>query len=342
MRAVQNWPDEPATEETADDDVESGSAAGEASSEALDAQGAGDSQTAAEEPLTESEAASTANNYVKPAQGPGASTQEQAAESKAAASPSEATFSAESAAAVTLNENGKYCPGHVDLTITVKTTGLKEKHNLFALDGTGNQAVGNWQGWTEEKQTAAQTLAAQDWQGMYGLASSEFALGNPLTPAEIASYLDLLPEDLSPERRAVITCALNSVGKIPYYYGGKPSTAGLSGNHFASVTSPDYKGRILSGLDCSGWVNWVYWTALGNRMGAASTYEIVRTGRAINSAELRPGDLLVQLGGDSHVVMFLGWNADGTILGVHESGSASNVTVGKVHAVWPYYRAFLD
>ena len=322
--------------------VQRGSAAGEASSEALDAQGAGDSQTAAEEPLTESEAASTANNYVKPAQGPGASTQEQAAESKAAASPSEATFSAESAAAVTLNENGKYCPGHVDLTITVKTIGLKEKHNLFALDGTGNQAVGNWQGWTEEKQTAAQTLAAQDWQGMYGLASSEFALGNPLTPAEIASYLDLLPEDLSPERRAVITCALNSVGKIPYYYGGKPSTAGLSGNHFASVTSPDYKGRILSGLDCSGWVNWVYWTALGNRMGAASTYEIVRTGRAINSAELQPGDLLVQLGGNSHVVMFLGWNADGTILGVHESGSASNVTVGKVHTVWPYYRAFLD
>ena len=77
-------------------------------------------------------------------------------------------------------------------------------------------------------------------------------------------------------------------------------------------------------------------------MGAASTYEIVRAGRAINSAELQPGDLLVQLGGDSHVVMFLGWNADGTILGVHESGSASNVTVGKVHAVWPYYRAFLD
>ncbi len=92
-----------------------------------------------------------------------------------------------------------------------------------------------------------------------------------------------------------LSCALNSVGKIPYYYGGKPSTAGLSGNHFASVTSPDYKGRILSGLDCSGWVNWVYWTALGNRMGAASTYEIVRTGRAINSAELQPGDLLVQL-----------------------------------------------
>ena len=73
-------PDEPATEGTADDDVESGSAAGEASSEALDAQGAGDSQTAAEEPLTESEAASTANNYVKPAQGTAGSTQEQAAE----------------------------------------------------------------------------------------------------------------------------------------------------------------------------------------------------------------------------------------------------------------------
>lgn len=339
-------PDESETEEGAVDVPEGNNVAGESSSEVLDAQGAGNDhngQIAAEESSVENGTAeSTACSYTKPAQGPGASTQEQAAESEAVASPSEATLSAESAAAVTLNENGKYCPGHIDLTITIKTTGLKEKHNLFVLDGTGNQAVGNWQGWTEEKQAAAQTLAAQDWQGMYGLASSEFALGNPLTPAEIASYLDLLPEDLSPERRAVITCALNSVGKIPYYYGGKPSTAGLSGNHFASVTSPDHKGRILSGLDCSGWVNWVYWTALGNRMGAASTYEIVRTGRAISSAELQPGDLMVQLGGDSHVVMFLGWNSDGSILGVHESGGANNVMVGKVHTVWPYYRAFLD
>ena len=292
---------------------------------------------------TEGTVSGTASgSYSKPAQGPAAVTQEPNTESAAVASPSDATLSVESAAAVTLNENGKYCPGHVDLTITITTTGLKEKHNLFALDGTGSQPSGTWQGWTEEKQAAAQTLATQDWQEMYGLATSEFALGNPLTPAEISSYLELLPENLSAERRAVITCALNSVGKIPYYYGGKPSAAGLSGNHFASVASPDHKGRILSGLDCSGWVNWVYWTALGNRPGAASTYEIVRTGRALNREELQPGDLMVQLGGDSHVVMFLGWNSDGSILGVHESGSANNVTVGKVHAVWPYYRAFLD
>ncbi len=284
----------------------------------------------------------TSRGISKPAQGPAAATQESVVESAAMASPSDASLSVESAAAVTLNEDGKYCPGHVDLTITITTTGLREKHNLFALDGTGSQPSGAWKGWTEEKRADAQILASQDWQDMYGLAISEFALGNPLTPAEIHSYLDLLPDDLSDERRAVITCALNSVGKIPYYYGGKPSAAGLSGNHFASVASPDHKGRILSGLDCSGWVNWVYWTALGKRPGAASTYEIVRAGRAISSDQLQPGDLMVQLGGDSHVVMFLGWNADGTILGVHESGSANNVTVGKVHTIWPYYRAFLD
>lgn len=291
---------------------------------------------------TESENLTSTRGISKPAQGPAAATQESVVESAAMASPSDASLSVESAAAVTLNEDGKYCPGHVDLTITITTTGLREKHNLFALDGTGSQPSGAWKGWTEEKQADAQILASQDWQDMYGLAISEFALGNPLTPAEIYSYLDLLPDDLSDERRAVITCALNSVGKIPYYYGGKPSAAGLSGNHFASVASPDHKGRILSGLDCSGWVNWVYWTALGKRPGAASTYEIVRAGRAISSDQLQPGDLMVQLGGDSHVVMFLGWNADGTILGVHESGSVNNVTVGKVHTIWPYYRAFLD
>ena len=183
-------PDEPATEGTADNDVESGSAAVEASSEALDAQGAGDSQTAAEEPLTESGAASTANNYVKPAQGPGASTQEQAAESKAAASPSEATLSAESAAAVTLNENGKYCPGHVDLTITVKTTGLKEKHNLFALDGTGNQAVGNWQGWTEENRQPPRHSLLRIGREMYGLASSGVCTRESADTGRNCVYLD--------------------------------------------------------------------------------------------------------------------------------------------------------
>lgn len=335
-------PDESAAERG--NDVTESSMAGE-SSEALAGSAnsiAGQTADAASETSTESGNSTSTSSFSKPAQGPAAAAQEPVAESAAMASPSDASLSVESAAAVTLNENGKYCPGHVDLTITITTTGLKETHNLFALDGTGSQPSGSWQGWTDEKRAAAQALASQDWQDMYGLAASEFALGNPLTPAEIHSYLDLLPDDLSAERRAVITCALNSVGKIPYYYGGKPSAPGLSGNHFASVASPDHKGRILSGLDCSGWVNWVYWTALGNRTGGASTYEIVRTGRAISSDQLQPGDLLVQLGGDSHVVMFLGWNSDGSILGVHESGSANNVTVGRVHTVWPYYRAFLD
>ena len=136
----------------------------------------------------------------------------------------------------------------------------------------------------------------QDWTETYGINVIVEGTRAPLSTTEIDSYMSRLPKDTSETRKNIIRYALQSVGKVPYYWGGKASAQNYTGNNFGSVTIPDHKGRILKGLDCSGWVNWVYWTALGNRMGAASTYEIVRTGRAINSAELQPGDLLVQLG----------------------------------------------
>ncbi len=236
-----------------------------------------------------------------------------------------------------------FCPGHVDLTVTVRVTGLDGERNLFSLDAFGREAKDSWAGWTKENQEAAQSLSRRNWALLYGLSAQSLSLGAPLSSEEIASYLALLPEDTSPERRAVVACALQSVGKIPYYYGGKPKTAGYAGNSFASVTVPDAKGRILSGLDCSGWVNWVYWTALGERPAAEGTATLVKSGRAIARSELQPGDLLLQPGENAHVILFLAWNADGTLIGVHETaGAVNNVTVSSVQAAWPYYRSLLE
>ena len=77
------------------------------------------------------------------------------------------------------------CPGHVDLTVTMKIGGLTESASLFSLDAAGNDeskfTEGGWQGWTEENRQAAIALASEDWYQKYGLSVSSISTGTPLT-----------------------------------------------------------------------------------------------------------------------------------------------------------------
>ena len=137
--------------------------------------------------------------------------------------------------------------------------------------------------------------------------------------------------------------ALHSVGKVPYYWGGKPAGAGYANNHFNVLTSPDTRGRILTGLDCSGWVSWVYWSATGSPPAGQSTGSLIGCGRRISRSALQPGDIIIRTGEDAHVVMFLCWAGNGNLIGIHETGGAvNNVVVREMTASWPYYRALLD
>lgn len=243
---------------------------------------------------------------------------------------------------ILLNADGKFCPGHVDLNISARIIGLTEKTNLFSVDKTA-AAEKEAKAWTPYMEAYVHQLFSQDWKEEYGLSITELGIGKPLTSNEISNYLDSLPPDTSAARRAVVTYALNSVGKIPYYYGGKPITTGYEDNNFSILTRPDQKGRVLSGLDCSGWVNWVYWSAIGERPNALGTSGLIHEGRSVSREELKPGDIIVKPGINSHVVMFLNWSANGAITCIHETGgSTSNVTVSTLDARWPYYRALLD
>lgn len=235
------------------------------------------------------------------------------------------------------------CPGHIDLNVSAIVYGMDGAKSLFAKDKIGNSKEhfnDRWQGWTEETRQQAETLAASDWYHDYGLSISSFSPGSPLAGDEIAGYLSGLPSDLSEPRRKLITCALESVGKIPYYFGGKPSGPAYDVNHFYKVVSPDYKGRIFRGLDCSGWINWVYWTALGSSLSEESTSGLVGIGRSVTRRNLKPGDIIVRTGNEEtvgHVVMFLKWNTDGTMCCIHETGGKiNNVTVSDLDADWNF------
>ncbi len=245
-----------------------------------------------------------------------------------------------------------YCPGHVDLNISVTIYGFEDTNGLRALSISADDALQaadaeesnpRWQGWTEDNINCVNTLIAQDWFKTYGLSISTLNPKAPLTDEEISSYLDKLPADIGEERKTVVRYALSSVGKIPYYYGGKASCRGFEGNGFGLVTGEaDYKGRILRGLDCSGWIQWVYWSALGNNLnGAASTANLIGCGEKIRRADLKPGDIVVRPGTDSHVVMFLCWADNGNMIAIHENASANNVSVNEVTANYPYYRRLI-
>lgn len=238
------------------------------------------------------------------------------------------------------------CPGHVDLSIHIIIKGISESANLYEADLVQTSlrySGGNWHGWNETTKGWVDALNSQDWYGLYGINTSDLLMSNPLTSAEIDIYMELLPDDASPLRKAFVKYALSSVGKIPYYWGGKPSAPGYTGNEFGSVIRPDEDGRFLRGLDCSGWVNWVYWSVTGRGLGAESTGTLINSGSPISKSALIPGDICIRTGPVGHVVIFLGWTSEGKMLCIQETtGSANNVEIGIVASDWHSYRRIID
>lgn len=254
------------------------------------------------------------------------------------------------------------CPGHVDLVVNLRIVGLEETRGLFALDPVGNVAEpepavdvlknsesvksaeeNQWQGWTPDNQAAAKSLAGRDWFASYGLSQSALSVCTPLSPSEITSYMGELPEGLSAQRKELVRFALESVGRVPYYWGGKAAFPGYEGNHFGTLVAADSKGRVQKGLDCSGWINWIYWSVTGAPLPHASTSGLVSCGVRISREDLQPGDILVRTGSDAHAVLFLGWTEDHRIRCIHESSyGTNNVTIGTRDADWPYYIRLLD
>lgn len=238
------------------------------------------------------------------------------------------------------------CHGHADLHIKAVITGLSQSSkSLFSLDSIGNMEPkeAGWTGWTQENKNVAKSLADQDWMEAYGLTLTPSFISSPLSYEEIDNYMNHLPESLSQERRRLIHYALSSVGRVPYYWGGKPGSPGYDKNHFGAPVTPDEKGRSLKGLDCSGWISWIYWSALQKHLSSESTAGLTTLGTGIQRKDLQPGDIIVRTGTEGHVVMFLCWESNGDMTVIHESSAlVDNVTVTTMKADWSYYRKLVD
>jgi len=155
---------------------------------------------------------------------------------------------------------------------------------------------------------------------MYGALRS--GVVPAVTDVELTEFLSEL--DCSQKRKDLITAAFSLVGRVPYFWGGK-SAAGWNDdwNTPKTVTSigSSTTGTIRPyGLDCTGFTEWVYKTALGENIGTGS-YNQYANSTLIIKTELLPGDLgFMAIPGTvatNHVLMYAGKDSSGNLLWVH-------------------------
>lgn len=168
-----------------------------------------------------------------------------------------------------------------------------------------------------------------EFEGTLGMFQSVFGSllpqgglsGEGLSDTEIAAITTRIRD---PNRKAVVAAALSLAGRVPYFWGGK-SGPGWNDEWgtLKLVTAP---GSSTSGtyrpygLDCTGFVHWAFWTALGtDSLLPAAADSLWYGSQAIKEEELLPGDIvyLHPPGGVNHAGIYVGESTDGQHLYVH-------------------------
>ena len=155
-----------------------------------------------------------------------------------------------------------------------------------------------------------------------------------ISQEDAIELLENLPEDLDPARKAVVETAVQLVGRVSYFWGGKSLTLGWDDRWGTpmevTAAGSGSTGTVRPfGLDCSGFVDWTFYNATNGsyypgRGGGAATQHSYCTN--ISWSDAQPGDL-VFYPDDSHVGIVGGKDADGNLLIVHCSGGANGVVI---------------
>ena len=151
---------------------------------------------------------------------------------------------------------------------------------------------------------------------------------------EAMEVWERLPDDLSMERRMVVTYALAMVEKVDYFWGGKSLVLDWD-DRWGELTEVTAEGSDTTGteqpygLDCSGFVDWAFYNASGGE------YVIGQGGGAaeqhancvdIEWGEMQPGDLLFYPE-DEHVGIAAGRDWLGRLLVVHCASGTGGVAI---------------
>ena len=221
-------------------------------------------------------------------------------------------------------------------------------HRIEVIDHPGS---GDDDGWTERNLYITITAkTAEEMKTAYHFNRNQIAALDELleqrdllleliedvysVSGDTASLIRGLPEDLSPEREAVVRTACSLVGKVNYFWGGKSLVIGWDARWgelrqvtaAGSSTTGTYRPY---GLDCSGFVDWVIYNQSGGSYiighgGGATMQHSYCTD--ISWEDARPGDL-VFYPDNSHVGIVGGRDANGELLIIHCASGYNNVVI---------------
>jgi cell wall-associated NlpC family hydrolase len=171
------------------------------------------------------------------------------------------------------------------------------------------------------------------------------------------SFTEELPEFRTSKRSDILKVSRAVLG-LPYYWGGghgnmgySEPVKGIDQNWGKTVVSDvafgsKVEGRNLYGLDCSGFVAWVYYQVTGVNILNGAT-KIYKNSKHISEEELLPGDIAIQCvdgcNGDktrNHIGIYLGIGIDGQKYFIHSGGSSTKAGPqnlgGVVISTWPF------
>ena len=172
---------------------------------------------------------------------------------------------------------------------------------------------------------------------------------SPVLDPEILDGITLLmPSGLSEQRRQVVLTGAQLLGRVHYFWGGKSRVLGWDSRwgtptRVWAAGSPSTGTVRPFGLDCSGFVDWVFYNVSGGTYlighgGGASSQHTYCT--PISWSEALPGDL-VFYPGDRHVGIVVGHDTFGNVKIMHCASGSNNVIIsGKIGFVSigrPYY-----
>ena len=221
-------------------------------------------------------------------------------------------------------------------------------HRIEVIDHPGS---GDDDGWTERNLYITITAkTAEEMKTAYHFNRNQIAALDELleqrnllreliedvysVSGDTAALLRDLPEGLSPEREAVVRTACSLVGKVNYFWGGKSLVIGWDARWgelrqvtaAGSSTTGTYRPY---GLDCSGFVDWVFYNqsggsyVIGHGGGATMQHSYCTN---ISWADAQPGDL-VFYPDNSHVGIVGGRDANGELLIIHCASGHNNVVI---------------
>ncbi len=219
--------------------------------------------------------------------------------------------------------------------ITIDSLTAEDIGEVYGFDDVQNQMIGEMR------------------QSGYGILMASGNSKTFLAREEIEEIKSHIPEGIIIESEKVVEAAESLVGKVNYFWGGKSLAIGWD-NRFGTdmeVTSPGSSstGTIRPfGLDCSGFVTWVFVNvglptdSIESTIGHGTTAQWNVSTSIPTSAVMKGDFAFIAIPGTrkvNHIGIVTGRNDNGQIMVIHCSSGANNVSISTAESVgFLYYR----